>query len=389
MRTAGGDWRCQRAPQPARSGATAPDRCPSDARVTAPRRPVCSRSASSRPGTASSSASSATGPIPGRRCPTGRCAPKTAGAPRRTRPATNTSSNLPGCPGPHDEWLAKYGDVYSHAAVIGANLDPISGDAAGEIPFAAAIFLHRHSYAASGADTGDKRLRVARGRRPRRHAPTARRAPASAFRDRPHRLAAIDGLNPNTAPDSAVRIGVASAHVCRRAGRHPGCARVLRAPTLPLSRPARTRRRAGSHARIGHLRHRQAHVQRRDRAVRRHRPRVEHTVPHHPGPRERRCGGCDRRRRGDRVRRVATEPRRPHRAGAQPGLRRVRVLHRRLPVLLLPAPRELRQLAHLRRTAAPVRWLRASTSTCVPVRRCSGCPTGCPPRSRCSPNCSQ
>jgi L,D-peptidoglycan transpeptidase YkuD (ErfK/YbiS/YcfS/YnhG family) len=55
----------------------------------------------------------------------------------------------PGCTGP-DEWLQKIGDVYAHAAVIGANLDPISGDAPGETPYAAAIFLHRNSYSASG-----------------------------------------------------------------------------------------------------------------------------------------------------------------------------------------------------------------------------------------------
>lgn len=55
----------------------------------------------------------------------------------------------PNCSGP-DEWLPRFGAVYSHAAVIGANLDPISGDAPGEIPYAAAIFLHRHSYTASG-----------------------------------------------------------------------------------------------------------------------------------------------------------------------------------------------------------------------------------------------
>ncbi len=56
----------------------------------------------------------------------------------------------PGCPGPHDEWLPRYGDVYSHAAVIGANLDPVSGDEPGEPALAAAIFLHRHSYDAAG-----------------------------------------------------------------------------------------------------------------------------------------------------------------------------------------------------------------------------------------------
>lgn len=58
--------------------------------------------------------------------------------------------NRPNCAGPDDEWLPRYGDVYSHAVVIGANLDPISGDAPGETPFAAAIFLHRHSYTAAG-----------------------------------------------------------------------------------------------------------------------------------------------------------------------------------------------------------------------------------------------
>ena len=44
--------------------------------------------------------------------------------------------------------------AYSNAAIIGANLDPISGDAPGETPFAAAIFLHRHSYAADGSTRG-------------------------------------------------------------------------------------------------------------------------------------------------------------------------------------------------------------------------------------------
>jgi L,D-peptidoglycan transpeptidase YkuD (ErfK/YbiS/YcfS/YnhG family) len=67
----------------------------------------------------------------------------------------NTSSyqalvNAPGCAAP-DEWLTRYGDVYGHAAVIGANLAPISGDAPGEPALAAAIFLHRNSYSATGA----------------------------------------------------------------------------------------------------------------------------------------------------------------------------------------------------------------------------------------------
>ena len=50
----------------------------------------------------------------------------------------------PGCSDP-DEWLQSFGDAYAHAAVIGANLDPVSGDEPGELPFAAAIFLHRTS----------------------------------------------------------------------------------------------------------------------------------------------------------------------------------------------------------------------------------------------------
>lgn len=72
------------------------------------------------------------------------------GATRNT-PRYQHLVNRPGCPGPDDEWLRGIGDVYSHAAVIGANLDPISGDEPGETPYAAAIFLHRHSYLTSGS----------------------------------------------------------------------------------------------------------------------------------------------------------------------------------------------------------------------------------------------
>lgn len=56
----------------------------------------------------------------------------------------------PRCPGPDDEWLRGFGEAYSHAAVIGANLDPVSGDEPGEPAYAAAIFLHQHAYAADG-----------------------------------------------------------------------------------------------------------------------------------------------------------------------------------------------------------------------------------------------
>ncbi len=64
----------------------------------------------------------------------------------------NKLVNRPGCSGPDNEWLPRFGDVYSHAAVIGANMNPISGDSPAEADhaYAAAIFLHRHSYSSSG-----------------------------------------------------------------------------------------------------------------------------------------------------------------------------------------------------------------------------------------------
>ncbi len=60
----------------------------------------------------------------------------------------NKLVDRPGCAGPENEWLQRFGDVYSHAVVIGANTDPISGDSPAEADraYAAAIFLHRHSY---------------------------------------------------------------------------------------------------------------------------------------------------------------------------------------------------------------------------------------------------
>jgi L,D-peptidoglycan transpeptidase YkuD (ErfK/YbiS/YcfS/YnhG family) len=46
-----------------------------------------------------------------------------------------------------DEYLPNITGAYSQAAIIGANLGPRrSGDDPGEPPYAAAIFLHRHSY---------------------------------------------------------------------------------------------------------------------------------------------------------------------------------------------------------------------------------------------------
>lgn len=55
------------------------------------------------------------------------------------------------CPGPDDEYLPSITSAYVHAVLIGANMEPnVSGDAPGEIPYAAAIFLHRFNLDANG-----------------------------------------------------------------------------------------------------------------------------------------------------------------------------------------------------------------------------------------------
>ena len=63
------------------------------------------------------------------------------------RLVTRTAAN---CQSP-DEYLINFQGAYSRAALIGANMGSNrSGDAPGEAPLAAAIFLHRHSYDAAG-----------------------------------------------------------------------------------------------------------------------------------------------------------------------------------------------------------------------------------------------
>jgi L,D-peptidoglycan transpeptidase YkuD (ErfK/YbiS/YcfS/YnhG family) len=151
VRTAAGDWRCQRAPQTARFGRNGtrplPERRSGDG--TTPAGVFALGVVTAWDGRQFSIFGNR--PDPGTTAPYRSVRPEDCWGATPNTPRYQHVVNLPGCPGPHDEWLAKYGDVYAHAAVIGANLDPISGDAAGEIPFAAAIFLHRHSYAASGA----------------------------------------------------------------------------------------------------------------------------------------------------------------------------------------------------------------------------------------------
>jgi L,D-peptidoglycan transpeptidase YkuD (ErfK/YbiS/YcfS/YnhG family) len=89
----------------------------------------------------------------------------TAGAYRRveTGDCFGATPNTPGyghlrydtsCPGPDDEYLPRFVNAYTNAALIGANTEPdVSGDALGETPYAAAIFLHRHVYV-NGGTTG-------------------------------------------------------------------------------------------------------------------------------------------------------------------------------------------------------------------------------------------
>jgi L,D-peptidoglycan transpeptidase YkuD (ErfK/YbiS/YcfS/YnhG family) len=63
------------------------------------------------------------------------------------RLVTRTAAN---CQSP-DEYLINFQGAYSRAALIGANMGSTrSGDAPGEAPLAAAIFLHRHSFDAAG-----------------------------------------------------------------------------------------------------------------------------------------------------------------------------------------------------------------------------------------------
>jgi L,D-peptidoglycan transpeptidase YkuD (ErfK/YbiS/YcfS/YnhG family) len=148
--TEGGEWRCRRASQPAMFGRTGT-------------RPLIER----RSGDGTTPAGvfplgevtawdGQTFSMFGNRPDPGALAPYRSVRPEDCWGATPNTARYqhlidrPGCSGP-DEWLPSYGEAYSHAAVIGANLDPISGDEPGETPYAAAIFLHRTSYTSGGA----------------------------------------------------------------------------------------------------------------------------------------------------------------------------------------------------------------------------------------------
>lgn len=150
VRTERGDWRCRRGPQPAMFG-------------RAGTRPLIERR--SGDGTTPSGVfplgevtawDGETFSMFGNQADPGVLAPYRSVRPEDCWGATPGTSRyqhlvaLPGCAGP-DEWLQDFGEAYAHAAVIGANLDPISGDEPGETPYAAAIFLHRTSYTSGGA----------------------------------------------------------------------------------------------------------------------------------------------------------------------------------------------------------------------------------------------
>jgi L,D-peptidoglycan transpeptidase YkuD (ErfK/YbiS/YcfS/YnhG family) len=77
----------------------------------------------------------------------GDCWGATPGTPRYNRLVRRAAWN---CRSP-DEYLPAITGAYSQAALIGANLGRNrSGDDPGEVPYAAAIFLHRHSYDGNG-----------------------------------------------------------------------------------------------------------------------------------------------------------------------------------------------------------------------------------------------
>jgi len=149
VRAGDGTWRCQRGPQPAKFGraGTRPllDRRSGDDTTPAGVFPL--GVATAWDGQVFSIFGNQ--PDPGVLAPYRSVRPEDCWGAVPNTARYNHVVNRPGCTGP-DEWLQRIGDVYAHAAVIGANLDPISGDAAGETPYAAAIFLHRNSYTLSG-----------------------------------------------------------------------------------------------------------------------------------------------------------------------------------------------------------------------------------------------
>ena len=275
----------------------------------------------------------------------------------------------------------------------------------GEWPTSAAIKIHedvsepgmepavahrpaqRRALRARGRDRRASRTARSCARRPARGCTCRRR---SGTRSRRRGLSAARYLvvhtpaPPPRAPRQARpshRLGSRHAH---RPSRHARRALQARGPRLPVSDRARARRRAAADDRLGDLRHRQAHVPRRGRAVPGQRDAARGDVPADPGPRERRDrrggGGGRRRVRG---RRHAARARRPRGARAEPRLRPLRRLPARLPVLPLHQPRQLRQRARRRRRAAPVRRLVAVPLPQAPHRASSACRTRCPTTWRC------
>ena len=378
MRTDDGAWRCQRGPQPARFGRAgtrpllerrsgrrhdAGRRVPARRRHRVGRPDVQHLRQPARPGDAGAVPVGALRGLLGRD-QEHRALPTPRQPPELHRTATS------GC--------TKIGDVYAHAAVIGANLDPISGDAPGETPYAAAIFLHRHSYSSSGAHEGDQRLRVAGDGRPRRHAAAA----STRALTRTSRSARPPGCAPPPEPtsDTALALPGMPADVLAATLIAPGRLELRHYPYPDQLEPGAVLLRMLASGICGTDKH-------TFRGETQQYAGTDHAsstpFPIIQGHENVGVVAAIGDGRGAGLRRHAAERRRPRRPGAEPGVRRVRVLPRRLPVLLLPAARELRQLAVVAPSRRTCSAAGPSTSTSGRARRCSRCPTSCRPRWRC------
>ena len=176
-------------------------------------------------------------------------------------------------------------------------------------------------------------------------------------------------------------------HDRRRASRRAGGPGSLRGAGVPAA-DSRRRSSAPAGRDVGHLRHRQAHLPRRDQAVRRHAGRDRHSVPDHPGPRE-----C-RRRRGDHPDGRGAD--RVLRTPARRGRPDHHVPGRRLWPLLPLHPRDglrlVRQLpcyGNSFTSAEPPHLLggwAGVSSTCGPTPSSTRCPMGCRLGWPCSPS---
>ena len=159
--------------------------------------------------------------------------------------------------------------------------------------------------------------------------------------------AASSPLSPNSsratpAPTTTLTAGDPPHRDDLRRGRDGGSPAGSRFASLPVPDPEPGAVVMAVHL-SGDLRHRQTHLSRRVQAVRGNEARARHRVPADLRSRER--GTVDGRRRpGVRQRTESRDQgRRPDRARGERPVRPVLLLRQRLPVLLLPGPRGLRE----------------------------------------------